>query len=69
VPTRPQHYVGVRDAAAFLGMSKSFLDKVRVAGDGPKYHRFGTAIRYTLEALSEWAEQQANKAAEPPKAA
>jgi len=50
-------------------MSKSFLDKVRVAGDGPKYHRFGTAIRYTLEALSEWAEQQANKAAEPPKAA
>src|SRR3546814_13639288 len=32
-----QSLLNVRDAASFLGLSKSFLDKARIRGDGPHY--------------------------------
>ncbi len=34
------------EAAAYIRMSKSWLDQGRVQGKGPDFHRVGGAIRY-----------------------
>lgn len=47
--------VRVVEAAQYLGVSKSFLDKARIYGGGPQFMRFGRAIVYSTEALDEWA--------------
>ena len=43
-----------RDAATYLGVSPSFLEKLRVAGDGPAYSKIGRAVLYRREALDAW---------------
>ena len=35
-------YMGTRELAAFLGLSPRTLDRYRVSGGGPKFHKFGT---------------------------
>ena len=47
----------VGQAARLLGVSESFLNKARVRGDGPRFTRIGTAIRYTPEALRDYLRQ------------
>jgi excisionase family DNA binding protein len=47
--------LNVREAAEYLNLSKSTMDKLRVSGGGPKYHQLGRRISYSREALSEWA--------------
>src|SRR3546814_10998418 len=46
-----QSLLNVRDAASFLGLSKSFLDKARIRGDGPHYLKLGSRVLYRTEAL------------------
>jgi predicted DNA-binding transcriptional regulator AlpA len=45
-----------RYAAAYLHLSPSTLTKKRLTGDGPRYRKFGRAIRYTDEDLDAWAD-------------
>lgn len=47
--------VRVQQAAEHLGVSKSFLDKARIYGGGPRFMRFGRAVVYSTEDLDEWA--------------
>jgi predicted DNA-binding transcriptional regulator AlpA len=48
--------IRVKEAAEYLGVSKSFLDKARCYGtNGPAFMRFGKAVVYSTEALDEWA--------------
>lgn len=47
--------VRVKEAADYLGVSKSFFDKARIYGGGPTFMRFGRAVVYSTEALDEWA--------------
>jgi hypothetical protein len=42
-----------KEAAKILKMSVSWLAKARQRGDGPKYVRFGTSIRYLKSKLLE----------------
>src|SRR3546814_13964036 len=49
-----QSLLNVRDAASFLGLSKSFLDKARIRGDGPHYLKLGSRVLYRTEALQSW---------------
>lgn len=45
----------VRAAAAFVGLSKSTLDKMRCFGTGPRYIKLTTAaVRYDPADLSDW---------------
>lgn len=44
----------VREAAAYLSVSPSFLNKARRLG-GPRFCRLGRSVRYRREALDEWA--------------
>lgn len=48
-------YLATREAARYLGVSTSFLEKGRHFGTGPAYVRFGRAIRYSRVALDAWA--------------
>jgi predicted DNA-binding transcriptional regulator AlpA len=44
----------VPDAARFVGLSKSTLDKLRVSGGGPTYLQLGRRILYDLADLEAW---------------
>jgi predicted DNA-binding transcriptional regulator AlpA len=45
----------VREAAAHLKLSKSFLDKLRLTGNGPAYLKLGTKrVVYDLQDLEAW---------------
>lgn len=46
----------VKEAAAYLRVSKSYVDKLRVYGGGPKFLRFGKRkIVYSAADLDAWA--------------
>ena len=34
-------YLSTREAADYLGLSSRTLDRYRVSGEGPVFHRFG----------------------------
>ena len=48
-------YLSTRRAAEYLGLSARTLDRYRVSGDGPVFHRFGGRVRYTRADLDAWA--------------
>lgn len=53
--SRPQPLLAVEDAAAFLGgISKSWLDKSRLNGRGPRYVKIGRRVMYDLIDLRAW---------------
>lgn len=42
------------EAADYLTLSKGTLDRYRVTGEGPKFLRLGSAVRYRTADLDEW---------------
>ncbi len=50
-----KHYLSTREAADWLGLSTRTLDRYRVSGAGPAFHRFGSRVRYLLADLEAWA--------------
>ena len=48
-------FLTTRQAAEFLSLSPRTLDRYRLAGKGPAFHRFGTRIAYARADLEEWA--------------
>ena len=48
-------YLSTREAADYLGLSSRTLDRYRVSGEGPVFHRFGGRVRYTHSDLDAWA--------------
>ena len=47
-----------KQAAAYLRVSKSYLDKLRVYGGSPKFLRFGRKILYRKTELDLWASER-----------
>jgi predicted DNA-binding transcriptional regulator AlpA len=50
---RPK-FIKETDAANWLGLSVRTLQKHRVTGSGPRFHKFGGAVRYRFSDLEEW---------------
>ncbi len=50
-----RNYLNTREAAAWLSLSPRTLDRYRVSGDGPVFHRFGGRVRYLVADLETWA--------------
>ena len=48
-------YLHTREAAAWLGLSPKTLERYRVSGERPHFHRFGSWVRYLLADLEAWA--------------
>lgn len=44
----------VKQAAAYVGVSKSYLDKARCYGGGPTYAKLGATVIYRSEDLDAW---------------
>lgn len=42
------------EAAAYIGLSKSTLEKLRVTGGGPEYAALGRVVVYRIEDLDAW---------------
>lgn len=43
-----------KEAALFLKVSSSWLNKARISGDGPRFIKMGRSVRYSLLALEEF---------------
>jgi len=48
-------YTNTRGAAEHLACSTSYLEKCRVTGSGPRFHKIGKAVRYKIEELDAFA--------------
>jgi predicted DNA-binding transcriptional regulator AlpA len=46
--------LNVEDAAHYVGVSESFLNKARLTGDGPVFLKIGRLVAYDLADLDAW---------------
>ena len=53
--TEGQQFLTTHQAAEMVGLSPLTLNRYRVTGEGPAFHRFGGLVRYTREDLDRWA--------------
>lgn len=56
----PPRLLTVREAADWLHVSKSLLDKLRVTGGGPRARYLGRCVRYAVADLDAWASERAH---------
>ena len=49
--TPPREFLGTRDAAEFLGLSRQQMDLWRMNGGGPCFHRVGRRVLYSIQDL------------------
>ena len=54
--TPRRRYGRTREAAAYIGSTKSTLDKKRVDGTGPPFTKVGRAVIYDFDLLDEYME-------------
>ena len=54
-PDPPGRKLNVREAARFVGLSASTLNKLRLSGNGPPYMKLGRRVLYDLRDLETWA--------------
>ena len=47
-----------KDAADRLRLSRSWLAKARMRGDGPPYVKLGRSVRYAEDALLQWMQSR-----------
>jgi predicted DNA-binding transcriptional regulator AlpA len=47
-------YLNTKQAAHYVGLSESLLEKRRCTGDGPEFLKVGKAVRYEQTALDAW---------------
>ena len=53
VPDTP--HLDNAEAAAWLKLSPRTLEKMRVAGGGPKFRKHGRRVVYTIDDLRDWS--------------
>ena len=49
-------FVSTKEAAAFLGLSRSWLEAMRLRDDGPAFYKLGRRVVYSIGDLDTWAE-------------
>ena len=50
----PNRKLSVQEAARFLGLSTSTLNKLRLTGNGPRYLKLGRRVLYDIRDLEVW---------------
>jgi predicted DNA-binding transcriptional regulator AlpA len=58
-PNFSSSYLNTKQAAHYVGLSESLLEKRRCNGDGPTFSQIGKAVRYLTSDLDAW--MQANR--------
>lgn len=54
----PAQLLSTASAAQAIGLSKSFLNKARLSGGGPRFVKIGTRVTYDPIDLSNWIESR-----------
>lgn len=54
----PSPYKRTKAAASYMGLSASYLEKMRVAGTGPPYSKLGAAVIYHVDDLDRHAAER-----------
>lgn len=54
-----QRFYDVKAAALHLGVAVPTLNRWRCNGIGPRWRKFGGAVRYAVVDLDAWADEQA----------
>jgi predicted DNA-binding transcriptional regulator AlpA len=52
-----ERLLSTEEAAEVLGMNRSWLDRARVAGEGPSFVRLGRVVKYRPDDLRSFIEQ------------
>jgi predicted DNA-binding transcriptional regulator AlpA len=53
-----QQYLRTKDAAKYLSIGQSTLERKRIEGNGPKFRKLGQRmVTYTIDDLDAWASQ------------
>jgi len=52
-------FLSPAQAAFYLGLSERTLQEYRTAGTGPRYRRHSRHLRYHIDDLDRWSQQQA----------
>lgn len=59
-------YLSTPQAAQYLGLSPRTLEKMRVIGGGPLFHKFGRRVLYQEADLATWAESKRRRSTSDP---
>lgn len=51
--------IRVKQAAEYVGLSKSSLDKLRCFGGGPRFFKLGRSVVYSTADLDTWMAERA----------
>ncbi len=57
IPSAQTRCLRTADAANYIGLSKSTLEKLRVTGGGPTYAALGRVVVYRIEDLDAWVSE------------
>jgi excisionase family DNA binding protein len=62
-------YLDTAQAAAYLGLSRQYLEIARHKGEGPPFVKLPKAVRYSRRDLDAWMRQRRQPTADAPEAA
>ena len=48
-------FLNTAQAAFYVGLSRRTLEKMRTAGDGPRFRKHGRYVRYHIDDLDAWS--------------
>lgn len=51
-------FVDDQEAAALLSLSRTYMRQLRLTGDGPRFAKFGRAVRYRVSDVFAWADKR-----------
>ena len=54
-------YLTTAEAALYLGLPARTLQRYRIVGEGPAFHRFGGRVRYLRGDLDAWAAEEGGR--------
>jgi len=54
-------FLDTAQAAHYVGLSRRTLEKMRVAGGGPKFRKHGRYVRYHIDDLDDWSAARAKR--------
>jgi excisionase family DNA binding protein len=54
-------FLDTAQAAHYVGLSRRTLEKMRVAGGGPKFRKHGRYVRYHIADLDDWSAARARR--------
>jgi excisionase family DNA binding protein len=48
-------FLNTAQAAFYVGLSRRTLEKMRTAGEGPRFRKHGRYVRYHIDDLDQWS--------------